>query len=224
MTEGGRRAGGGSGIEYSGKPVVFLDRDGVLNEEVGYIRHLDDLRLMPDAAEAVVRLNRLGIACIVVTNQSGPARGYYGEEHVRSLNARLADLLSSRGARLDAIYYCPHHAAGIVPEYAFACACRKPAPGMIEQAFREIAGIDRGRAYMIGDQATDIDLARNAGIRAVLVRTGYGAQVESGQFQWQVDPDFLADSLGAAVDWIVADLGMGGGQLARQEHRGQCPS
>lgn len=194
-------------VTKSGKrPVVFLDRDGTLNVELGYIADLNDLVLIPGAAEAVSRLNRLGIAAVLVTNQSGPARGYYPESHVQDLNQRLARLLAQEGASLDAIYYCPHHAQGSVPEYAIACNCRKPAVGLVERAFAELAGLDRNRAYMVGDQSTDIELARNAGLKSVMVNTGFGADVMAGRFQWKVKPDYLAETVLDAVAWILADL------------------
>jgi D-glycero-D-manno-heptose 1,7-bisphosphate phosphatase len=188
------------------RPVVFLDRDGTLNVEVSYIREIEQLVLLPDAAEAVRRLNQTGVATVVVTNQSGVARGYFSEVHVQSVNHRLSHLLEAQGATLDAIYYCPHHRDGVIAEYAISCSCRKPAVGLLERAFREVPGLDRKKAYMIGDQSTDIELARNAGITAVMVRTGFGAAVLAGQFQWKVEPDFVAGSVLEAVHWVLSDL------------------
>ncbi len=192
------------------RPVVFLDRDGTLNVEVGYIYDVNDLVLLPEAAQAVTALNKAGLAAVLVTNQSGPARGFYPESHVRALNQRLASLLAEQGARLDALYYCPHHAQGSVPEYAIKCTCRKPATGLIERAFAELEDLDRSRAYMVGDQSTDIELARNAGINAVMVNTGFGRAVMSGEFQWKVDPDYVAANILDAVRWIIADIGRAG--------------
>src|SRR5262249_11498918 len=117
------------------RPVVFLDRDGTLNEELGYIFNVDDLVLLPDVSASVAMLNRAQVACVVVTNQSGPARGFFSEEHVKKLNERLVRLLAEDGARVDAVYYCPHHPQGVVEQYAIHCQCRKPAPGMIERAY-----------------------------------------------------------------------------------------
>lgn len=188
------------------RPVVFLDRDGTLNVEVSYIRDVNQLILLPDAAEAVVQLNKTGVAAIVVTNQSGVARGYFDERHVQSVNHRLVELLESQGASVDGVYYCPHHKDGVVAEYAITCACRKPAVGLLERAFAELPGLNRRKAYMIGDQSTDIELARNAGITAVMVRTGFGAAVLAGHFQWKVEPDFVAGSVLEAVQWILTDL------------------
>jgi D-glycero-D-manno-heptose 1,7-bisphosphate phosphatase len=188
------------------RPVVFLDRDGTLNEEVGYIRDLSKLVLIDGAAQAVARLNKAGVASVLVTNQTGAARGYYPEQHIRDLNERLASLLLSGGAQLDAIYYCPHYKDGTVAELSLDCACRKPSPGLVEQAFSEHPDFDRQSAYVVGDKATDVELARNCGVKGVLVVTGYGQQVLDGSYQWAVEPDFTADNIVAAVDWILADL------------------
>src|SRR5947209_754446 len=114
------------------RPVVFLDRDGTLNEEVGYIKELSNLVLIEGAAEAIRRLNDAGVAAILVTNQSGAARGYYPEQHIKDLNARLVNLLEAQGAHLDAVYYCPHLPEGTVQPYAGECDCRKPSAGMVE--------------------------------------------------------------------------------------------
>jgi len=141
------------------RPVVFLDRDGTLNEELGYIFNVDDLALLPDALKSVVDLNHAGVACIVVTNQSGPARGFYSEEHVRKLNDRLVRLLAEGGAHVDAVYYCPHHAEGVVAEYAIACECRKPKPGMILETATEL-GINLTKSFMVGDRKSDIKAGR----------------------------------------------------------------
>jgi D-glycero-D-manno-heptose 1,7-bisphosphate phosphatase len=190
----------------STRPVVFLDRDGTLNVELGYIREINQLSLLPGAVEAVELLNSKGVAAVVVTNQSGVARGLYPEAHVQKVNRHLEDLLAAGGARLDAVYYCPHHREGTVAEYAVVCDCRKPAVGLLQRAFKEMIGLDRSRAYMIGDQSTDIDLARNAGIKAVMVATGLGQAVLRGEFQWKVEPDFVAETVLDAVRWILSDL------------------
>src|SRR5205085_2128754 len=151
-------------METKFRPVVFLDRDGTLNHEAGYLYEIEQLQLLPGAAQAVQRLNREGIATVLVTNQSGPARGMFPESHVVNLNSRLSELLRALGAELDAMYYYPHHVEGIVPEYAIKCGCRKPEVGLLERAFTDLGNLDRKRAYMVGDQSTDIELAKNAGI------------------------------------------------------------
>jgi D-glycero-D-manno-heptose 1,7-bisphosphate phosphatase len=190
------------------RPVVFLDRDGTLNEEVGYIHELEKLVLIKGAAAAIKKLNRAGIAAILVTNQSGAARGYYAESHIKDLNARLVRLLEESGARMDAVYYCPHipEPEGTVAPYATECECRKPAPGLIQQAYAEHPDLDPSRAYVVGDKATDVELAQNSRAKGVLVVTGYGQRVLNGEYQWKVQPDHIADDIVHAIDWILEDL------------------
>jgi D-glycero-D-manno-heptose 1,7-bisphosphate phosphatase len=188
------------------KPVVFLDRDGTLNVEAGYIKNVEDLVLEAGAGQAVRKLNQAGVSAILVTNQSGPARNYYPQAHVEALHRRLCKLLEKEQAFLDDIYYCPHLPApdGVVPELSKACDCRKPQTGMVERAFREHPELSRGKAFVVGDKATDVELARNVGAKAVLVRTGYGNAVLSGSYQWPVEADYQADSILEAVDWILS--------------------
>ncbi|MGD9681501.1 MAG: D-glycero-alpha-D-manno-heptose-1,7-bisphosphate 7-phosphatase [Candidatus Obscuribacterales bacterium] len=188
------------------RPVVFLDRDGTLNVEAGYIRDLENLRLIEGAAEAVKRLNRSGVAAVLVTNQSGAARAYYGEDHILALNERLLKLLDEEGAHLDSVYYCPHLPDGVVEEYTRVCRCRKPATGLVELAYEEHRDLDRERAFVVGDKATDVELARNCGARGILVETGYGQQVIAGEYQWPVEPDYQAASIVDAVNWILSQL------------------
>jgi len=185
--------------------AVFLDRDGTLNVEKGYISAVDDIELYPGAAHAVRRLNDAGIPAILVTNQTGAARGYYTIEHVHALNRRVAELLMREaGARLDAVYYCPHYKDGTVPEFTKDCNCRKPAPGMILQAKRDLPDIDLANSFVIGDKAIDITFARNAGCRGILVRTGYGEQVLAGEYQiLEVQPEKVCADIAEAVAYIL---------------------
>lgn len=190
------------------RPAVFLDRDGTINEEVGYIRDLADMRLIPGAAAAIRRLNEAEIPVVLVTNQSGPARGYYDEGWVKTLHDRLVELLLDEGAYLDDLRYCPHlppDEGGVVPEFARVCECRKPGPAMVRQA-AELHGIDLRRSYVVGDKATDVETGHKAGARTVLLETGYGADVLAGRYQWQVRPDHVARDLATAVDWIFQDM------------------
>ncbi len=191
------------------QPVVFLDRDGTLNIEAGYIRELDNLNLIDGAGEAIAKLNDAGVACVLVTNQTGAARGYYGEDHINSLHERLTKLLKGHGARLDAIYYCPHlspEEGGSVPPYNISCDCRKPGPGLVERAYQDIPALSRSLAYMVGDKATDVELAANCKIKGVLVETGYGKDVQSGAYQWPVKPDYQAASIVQAAEWILQSI------------------
>lgn len=186
--------------------MVFLDRDGTLNQEIGYIRDLARLVLIDRAAEAVRKLNQAGVAAVLITNQTGAARGYYPEQHIRDLNTRLISLLNAAGANLDAVYYCPHLKDAAVAQLSFDCGCRKPAPGLVERACEEHPDLDAGRAYVVGDKATDVELARNCKMKGVLVETGYGQRVLDGEYQWRVEPDFTAKDIVQAIDWILFDL------------------
>lgn len=188
------------------RSAVFLDRDGVLNIEAGYIREVDNLNLIPGVAAAVRMLNDRGLFCCLVSNQSGPSRDYYPESHVNALHDRLCKLLHQEaGAHLDALHYCPDLSqpeGGIVPEFTRWTAWRKPNTGMLVAAAWKY-GLDIRRSFMVGDKATDVDLAHNAGCRGILVQTGYGDRVLSGDYQHQTHPDFVAEDLSMAVDWII---------------------
>jgi D-glycero-D-manno-heptose 1,7-bisphosphate phosphatase len=188
------------------KRAVFLDRDGVLNIEAGYINQVKDLNLMPGVAGAVRQLNDRGLFCCLVSNQSGPARGYYPVSHVEALHDRLCKLLATEaGAYLDALYYCPYLSppeGGTNPEYTRWSSWRKPNPGMLVAAAWE-HDLDIKRSFMVGDKATDVDLAHNAGCQGILVQTGFGEQVLSGAYQHHTQPDYIAADLSAAVAWIV---------------------
>lgn len=175
---------------------MFIDRDGTLAEEMGYLNHLSRFRMFPFAAEAIRRLTRAGFATIVVTNQSGVARGYFPESLVVEINELMKQQLAAAGAQLAGIYYCPHGSAD-------GCNCRKPKTGLLERAAKE-HGLNLSRSYVIGDRYADVELARRAGARSVMVRTGYG----EGELQWHADewpaqPDHVAPTLREAVDWIL---------------------
>ena len=188
------------------KSAVFLDRDGVLNQEVGYIHNLEDLHLIAGVAQAVRRLNDEGLFCCLVSNQSGPARNYYPTSHVDALHDRLCHLLKSEaGAHLDALYYCPYLSepeGGSNREYTCWSTWRKPNTGMLVAAAWE-HDLDLSRSFMIGDKATDVDMAHNAGCVGILVQTGFGDRVLSGNYQHHTQPDYIAEDLAAAVDWIL---------------------
>jgi D-glycero-D-manno-heptose 1,7-bisphosphate phosphatase len=152
--------------------AVFLDRDGVLNEDLGYVHRPADLRWVDGAREAVARINHAGLLAIVVTNQSGVARGFYSEEDVRAFHAHMAAELATVGARVDAFYYCPYHEDGVVPRYVVADhPDRKPNPGMLLRAIADF-GVDPARSLVIGDRASDLEAARRAGVRGALFAGG----------------------------------------------------
>jgi D-glycero-D-manno-heptose 1,7-bisphosphate phosphatase len=184
--------------------AIFLDRDGTINEEMGYINHLDRFVLLPGAAAAVRRINAGGLKAVVVTNQSGAARGYFPVAFIDRVHEKMSRLLSEEGAVLDGIYTCPH---GAQPREAEAgCDCRKPKPGLLLQAARDL-NLDLARSYVVGDRFQDVEMARRAGARAVLVLTGYGrGELEFVGPVSPVQPDFVAADLPQAVEWILADL------------------
>lgn len=193
------------------KPAVFLDRDGVLNVEAGYIHNVNDLHLIKGVAQAVRQLNDWGIFCCLVSNQSGPARDYYPVSHVEALHDRLLNLLQKEAsAHLDAVYYCPYlspPAGGTKPEYTRWSTWRKPNTGMLVAAAWN-HDLDLKQSFMVGDKATDVDMAHNAGLKGVLVRTGYGERVLQGHYQHHTRPDYTARDLADAVTWIGQELGM----------------
>jgi len=156
------------------KPAVFLDRDGTLNEEVDYLHRVEEVTLIPGAAAAVARLNALGIPVIVITNQSGIGRGYFGWEDYGAVMARIAEILAPEGAHLDGAYVAPYHEKGLGDYQHPDHPDRKPNPGMLLRAAEE-HGLDLARSWMIGDKEIDVEAGHRAGCRSILVRTGYGA-------------------------------------------------
>jgi len=153
--------------------AAFLDRDGTLIEEVGYLSRVDQVALYPWSIDAIRLLNRAGLRVIVTTNQAGVARGYFSESAVHDVHRHVDAIVAAGGARVDAYYYCPHHPEGKVEAYTRVCECRKPGPGLVDRAVREL-GIDPAQSFVVGDRWLDVQLARAVGARGVLVRTGYG--------------------------------------------------
>ncbi len=186
-----------------GRVGVFLDRDGTVSEEVGYVNHVDRCRMLPRSAEAVRLLNEAGIPAVLVSNQSGVARGLFPERLVEEVHAKLARMLDAEGAHLDAMYYCPHHPEAGPPEYRRDCDCRKPRTGMLERGARKL-GIDLSRSYMVGDKLTDVACGQAAGALGILVHTGYGrGELEHHPLRERVIPDHQAQDLLDAVAWII---------------------
>jgi D-glycero-D-manno-heptose 1,7-bisphosphate phosphatase len=178
------------------RPAVFLDRDGTIAEEVGYLNHASRFHMFPFVAAAIQRLNESGLPVIVVTNQSGVGRGYFPESLVQTVNELMIQQLAKAGAKIDAIYYCPHLSTE-------SCSCRKPKTGMLQRAAQE-HGIDLRRSFVVGDRYGDIELAQNARARSILVRTGYGeGELAWHAAKWPVQPDFVAQDLTQAADWIL---------------------
>jgi len=175
---------------------VFLDRDGTITEEVGYLNHINRFRLLDGVAEAIRRLNEAELPVVVVTNQSGVGRGYFPEELVREVHERMIVELRAKGARLDGVYYCPHVTAD-------ACACRKPNTGMLDEAASGL-GLDLKKSFVVGDREGDVALAFRAGARSVLVRTGFGeGELAWNAKNWPQQPEFVAADLSDAVGWIL---------------------
>lgn len=187
--------------------AVFLDRDGTINTEAGYLNHPDQVQLIPRAGAAIKLLNEAGFTVIVITNQAGIARGLVREELLPAIHHRLRQLLQQEGAAIDGFYYCPHHPEGIVEQYKISCDCRKPLPGMLLRAAREFS-ITIADSYVIGDKSCDIELGCNAGARSILVLTGYGkTELPRHREARLAPPDYIAPDLYDAVQWILNESG-----------------
>jgi len=153
------------------KKALFLDRDGTITVDKGFVHKKEDLELLPGVAEAIRLANEHGFMVVVVTNQSGVARGYFTEEDVQTFNAYLAQILAEQGARIDAFYYCPHHPEAPVETYRKACSCRKPRPGLLLQAAQEL-DIDLSQSWMVGDSPRDVEAGKRAGCKTILLEKG----------------------------------------------------
>jgi histidinol-phosphate phosphatase family domain/HAD-superfamily hydrolase, subfamily IIIA len=188
--------------------AVFLDRDGTINEEVGYLDSLDKLKIIPSAYEAIRLINESGMKAVVISNQAGVARGLFTEDFVQITNEHLQTALRQKGAYIDNFYYCPHHPTEGIGIYLQQCNCRKPAPGMLLQAAQELK-IDLTRSYFVGDTFRDMEAAKKAGVKRVLVKTGYGQDFlqDDGQDKATAEnkPDFIAADILEAVKWILKD-------------------
>jgi len=188
------------------RPAVFLDRDGTINEEVEYLDNLSDLRLIPGADEGIALLNRAGFSVIVITNQSGVARGFFPEGFVQLVHSRLSEMLVRAGAHVEGWYYCPHHPEAGSPPYKKACDCRKPGTGMVSRAAKELS-IDLGRSWLVGDSLSDLQTAWNAGMKSILVLTGHGRKTMESLAGHELERiDHVARDLFDACNWITGGL------------------
>lgn len=188
------------------KAGVFLDRDGTINEQMGYINHITRFVMLPDAAAAIKRLNEHDIPVAVVTNQSGLARGYFPEELLEQVHDKMNRALDEVDAHVDGIFICPHHPEAKEERFRVDCACRKPKTGLFDQASTAL-DLDLGQSYLVGDRWSDLKAAVQCGAVPVLVLTGYGA----GDYQYigptqEVQPAHVAATLMDAVEWIIADM------------------
>jgi D-glycero-D-manno-heptose 1,7-bisphosphate phosphatase len=186
----------------SGRPAVFLDRDGTLIEEVGYLERIERLEFFPYSVDAVRLLNRIHYAVVVVTNQAGVARGMFDEAFVNEVHRRIAAVLEAGGAHVDGFYYCPHHPDGSVAEYRRACDCRKPQPGLLSKAATDLR-LDLTRSIVVGDRWHDLEAGGAVDARGILVRTGYGREQERLPPPAGVRPAAVVDNLIAATSWIL---------------------
>ncbi len=185
------------------RPAVFLDRDGTMIEAVPYLAALDAVALFPWTVDAVLLLNEAQYRVVVVTNQSGVARGFFDEAFVVKTHHVLDLKLRAGGARIDRYYYCPHYHDGKVEKYRRACGCRKPEPGMLHQAAREL-DIDLARSFVVGDRWLDVQLAQAVGARGILVRTGDGANEAASPVDGVIAAA-VKDDLLAAAEWILEE-------------------
>jgi D-glycero-D-manno-heptose 1,7-bisphosphate phosphatase len=184
--------------------AIFVDKDGTLVEDVPYNADSALLRLTDSAGPALARLRRAGYRIVVVSNQSGVARGRFPQDALDAVEARLRDLLASHGVALDGVYWCPHHPHGLLARYAVRCDCRKPAPGLLLRAAGDL-GLDLASSWMVGDILDDVEAGHRAGCRSVLVDRG-------GETEWRLSPerspDAVAPNLGEAADLILARDGV----------------
>jgi len=185
------------------RPAIFLDRDGTLSHEVGYVNHPSRFRLYPWSVDAVRAINRAGWLAVLVTNQAGVARGYFPEKVVHQVMDKLQKAMASGGAHLDEVYVCLHHPTLGEPPYRMDCDCRKPRPGLLRRAESEL-GADLSRSWVVGDRQGDLQVAWNAGARGALVKTGYGrGELEHLAPGWERPPDLVAAHVLEAVEQIL---------------------
>lgn len=183
------------------RPAVFLDRDGTIVEESGYLDRLERLVFFPFSVDAIRVLNRAGFAVVVVTNQAGIARGIVRESFVGEAHRHIAARLEAGGAHVDGFYFCPHYPSGVVEQYRTACDCRKPQPGMLRRAATDL-DLDLARSFVVGDRWHDLAAGQAVGARGVLVRTGLGVKDEAAP-DASVTPAAIVDNLMDAAAWIL---------------------
>ncbi len=193
------------GMQQAGtRPAVFLDRDGTINEQMGYINHISRFHLLPGVGAAIRRLNERQIPVVVVSNQSGLARGYFPASLLEQVHELMRSRLAEAGARIDGLYICPHHPEAKEERYRGPCECRKPRTGLLEQAALDL-DLDLERSFMVGDRWSDLECGARVGATPILVLTGYGrgdqAYIGPGR---ELQPALVAEDLAAAVDWILA--------------------
>ena len=179
--------------------AIFLDRDGTIIEDPGYLDSCDKIRFLPGVSEAIKLLNENGFKVIVITNQSGVARGYFTEETLKEINKYICQSLAEQGACIDRVYYCPHHIEGIIEGYKKDCYCRKPNPGMVEEAVCDF-GIDLRKSFVIGDKSIDVETGYRTGCRTILLASEESPAREG---EMAILPDHVAPNLCEAVKWLL---------------------
>jgi D-glycero-D-manno-heptose 1,7-bisphosphate phosphatase len=187
-------------------PAVFLDRDGTMVHDLGYLSRIEDLRWFPWTRDAVRLLKRAGFLVLVTTNQGGVGLGLYAEAFVRQVHDVMAASLDATGSAVDGWYYCPHHPRARIDDLRFDCDCRKPRPGMVRQA-QERFPIDLARSFVVGDKMTDVGLAVSVGARGILVRTGHGASELARHGGEAPGAARVAEDLMEATTWILGQAG-----------------
>jgi len=182
--------------------AVFIDRDGTLNEEMGYINHISRFRLFPFVPEALKVLKECGYKLIVVTNQAGIARGYFSEQLLKEVHKFMHKSLAESSIEVDAVYYCPHHPDAEIEMYKKDCRCRKPKPGMIEKAKEEF-DINLSSSFMVGDRWKDVEFGRQLELKTIMVLTGYGkGEYTYQRSTWPGSPDHICENLLEAAKFI----------------------
>ena len=187
------------------KKCVFLDRDGTIIEDVDYLSTPEGVRILPGAIEGIKLLKRYGFLLIIITNQSGVARGYFTEDDLGAIHERMRSLLEAEGAHYDDLFYCPHHVDGVVEPFNIECDCRKPKTGMLTKAAGEY-DIDLGRSFLVGDSERDLEAGKGIGCKTILVETPKNAATDLKE-----KADFSAHKLLEAAEWIIAQTPGGGG-------------
>jgi D-glycero-D-manno-heptose 1,7-bisphosphate phosphatase len=197
----GSRAGVGPHANPITNRAVFLDRDGTMIEDVGYLDRMERLKLFPYTVDAIRLLNRAGFKIVVVTSQAGIANGVITEAFVVEAHQEIGRRVAAAGGRIDAVYYCPHSTTAVVSEYRTECDCRKPKPGMIHSAQKDLS-LDLERSFVVGDRWRDIEMGQAAGVTGILVETGYGA-TEASRRPANITPVPVVADLIEAASWIL---------------------
>jgi D-glycero-D-manno-heptose 1,7-bisphosphate phosphatase len=202
-----------SRVDGTMRPAVFLDRDGTLNEDVGYLDRVERLRVFPYTTDAMRVLSRAGYRLVIVTQQNGIALGFVDEPRVQSIHRLLVDRLAAAHVPVDGVYYCPHHPNATVERYRVECDCRKPLPGMLQRASRELS-LDLTRSVIVGDRWRDLQMGASLGVPGVLVRTGYG-ETEARTVPDHIRPLAIVGNVMEAAVWILRHGPLASGSAPR---------